>query len=190
MNDDPNAFQWTPLRLALLIFGSLSLILGSSTGLGRSRGREFNAAPPQQETWRATIHSNTWDDSLAVDTPCAVRQKSAMWCRRGCGLFSITYVECGGRTLASARGTDRSVFVQRGNVDEYQLDTGSRMLWDHAANTLILESTASLEPRRLALQLAPTSTVEVDPHCRATSRDAWGIDSTPECGYAYLDYAP
>ncbi len=191
MNKDPNAPEGTPLGFALSLFGTLALIGVLFAGVGYSRGREFNASPPREETWRAAIHSNTWDDSLAVDAPCAVRRRSAMTCRRGCGWNSVTLVECGGRVLFSASNSDAIIFMpdQGGNVDEWHLGAGTRMLWDHDANTLILESTTALEPRRLALRLAPTSTVEVAAQCRATLRDAFGLDSTPECGYAYVDRA-
>jgi len=171
--------------------GMLALIALLDTWIHYSRGQEFNASPPQEETWQAAIHSNTWDDAIAVDTPCSVRLRSAMHCRYPCSRSSITLVECGGRRLIRARDTDTVIFMseRKAGVDDWRLEGGARMVWDHAAGTLILESTAALEPRRLALKLAPTSTIEVDPHCRATLGDAVGIDSTPACGYAYLDDA-
>lgn len=191
MNDNSDTTLMLALKLGAVLVGCLVLFALLTIWDGHSREQEFNAAPPQEETWQATIHANTWDAAIAIDAPCAVRLRSAMHCRYPCSLRSITVVECGGRTLIRARDTDTVIFMseRKEGVDDWRLEGGARMVWDHAAGTLILESTAALEPRRLALKLAPTSTVEVDPHCRATLRDAIGIDATPPCGYAYLDPA-
>lgn len=189
MNNDPNRAKQTPLRLALTIAGGLAVVAAFSISVGYSRVQEFNASPPDEETWQATIHANTWDPSLAPDAPCVVRRRSAMRCRYGCYRRSVTHVECGGRALLDPRDASPTLFVSERSehVDDWSLTGGGRMLWDHAAGTLILESTTDLEPRRLALKVAPTSKITVDPHCRATLKHPFSTDATPQCAYAYLD---